>query len=161
MTEDVFAAFADVVGALALAVPAMRAPARLKFRLDARLAEFRAEREAAFHLVSRPADLVPSAILAPPGRKRGHATPSPLGRFFLDRRERRAAFFCWYLAPGVRYRLRFTAGRRTFSGPGFTADFTGDGELPVVPLPRGAEKMSTVALVEAATGRTVLRAAVA
>jgi hypothetical protein len=159
LTDDVFAAFADVAGALALAVPAMPAPARLKARLDARLEEFRAEREAAFHLVSRPADLVPSATLTPTGRKRGRG--APLGRFFLDRRERRAAFFCWYLAPGVRYRLRFTAGRRTFSGPGFTSDLTGDGELPVVPLPRGAEKMSSVTLVEETSGKTVLRAAVA
>jgi hypothetical protein len=159
LTEDVFTRFDDVVGALALAVPAIPAPASLKRRLEARLAEFRAEREAAFHLVSRPADLAPSAVLTPPGRKRGRG--APLGRFFLDRRERRAAFFCWYLAPGVGYRLRFTAGRRTFSGPSFTADLTGDGELPVVSLPRGAERMSTVTLVEEASGKTVLRAAVA
>lgn len=158
MTDDVFAAFPDVAGALALAVARVPAPARLRVRLDARLEEFRAEREAAFHLVSRPADLVSSTILAPPGRMRGRG--APLGRFFLDRRERRAAFFCWYLAPGIRYHLRFTAGRRTFSGPGFTSDLTGDGELPVVPLPRGAEKLSSVALVEETSGKTVLRAAV-
>jgi len=159
LPDDVFAAFADVAGALALAVPAVPAPARLKRRLDARLAEFRAGREAAFHLVSRPADLVPSTVLTPPRRRRSGG--APLGRFFLDRRERRAAFFCWYLAPGIRYRLRFTAGRRTFSGPGFTSDLTGDGELPVVPLPRGAEKLSSVALVEEKSGKTVLRGAVA
>jgi hypothetical protein len=159
LTEDVFAGFDDVVGALALAAPAIPAPARLKLRLEARLAEFRAGREAAFHLVSRPADLAPSAVLTPPGRRRGRG--APLGRFFLDRRERRAAFFCWYLGPGVRYRLRFAVGRRTFSGPAFTADPTGDGELPVVLLPRGAGKMSAVALVEEASGKTVLRAAVA
>lgn len=159
MTDDVFAAFADVAAALALAVPSVPAPARLRARLDARLAEFRAEREAAFHLVSRPADLVPSTVLAPPGARRRDG--APLGRFFLDRRERRAAFFCWYLAPGVQYRLRFTAGRRRFSGPGFTSDLTGDGEMPVISLPRGAEKMSSVALVEEASGKTILRAAVA
>jgi hypothetical protein len=159
LTDDVFAGFADVAGALALAVHAVPAPARLRVRLGARLAEFRAQREAAFHLVSRPADLVPSAILTPPGRTRGRG--APLGRFFLDRREKRAAFFCWYLAPGVRYRLQFTAGRRTFSGPALTADLTGDGELPVIRLPKGAQKMSVVALVEEASGKTALRAAVA
>jgi hypothetical protein len=159
LTEDVFAAFADVVGALALAVPILPAPARLRERLHARLEEFGAEREAAFHLVSRPADLVLSAVLRPPGRRRGRG--APLGRFFLDRREKRAALFCWYLAPGVRYHLRFATGHRTFSGPGFTADLTGDGELPVVTFPRSAATMSSVALVEESTGKTVLRAALA
>ena len=160
MTEDaVFAGFADVVWALALCVPRVEAPARLRNRLRERVTVFCAEREAAFHLVSRPADLVPSATLTPPGRRRRRG--APLGRLFLDRRERRAAFFCWYLAPGVRYRLRFMAGRRIFRGPVFTADPTGDGEIPVVPLARGAEKITSVALVEVTSGKAVLRGALA
>ncbi len=160
MTEDsVFAGFADVVWALSFCVPQVKAPTRLRNRLRERVAIFCAEREAAFHLVSRPADLIPSATLTPPGKRRRRG--APLGRFFLDRRERKAAFFCWYLAPGVSYRLRFTAGRRVFLGPGFTADLTGDGEIPIAPLPRGAEKMTSVALVEVTSGKAVLRGALA
>ncbi len=78
-SSDPLEAFPDVVAALALAVPRIAPPARLKERLDARLGEFARERQASFNLLSRPADRLrdpPSHRAGVPAPREGK-TPSP------------------------------------------------------------------------------------
>lgn len=155
-SHDPFAAFPDVLAALATAVSPVAPPARLKERLDARLASFAREREASFHLLSRPADLLRDRVCRPGRRARERRRP--LGRVVVSSDGREAAFFCWYLLPRERFDLVFERADGTlFPCAGLETDSAGDGELPYLPLPPGPP-LAAVALRCAASGETVLTA---
>jgi hypothetical protein len=155
--SDPLDAYPDIVAAMAVAVPRVSPPARLKERLDARLREFAQDREASFNLLSRPADRVRARILSEPlGRRRGRGRP--LGRVVVSCCGREAAFFCWYLPPQERFALFFE--RRDGSavpGPAFVTDGAGNGEVPYLTLPSGPP-LAAVALRGTVSGETVLAA---
>jgi len=156
-SSDPLEAFPDVVAALALAVPRIPPPARLKERLDARLCEFARERQASFNLLSRPADRLRSRLLTGP-RSRHRATGSPLARVVVSSCGREAAFFCWYLPPREHFTLVFErADGSLVSCARLDTDGSGDGELPFLTLPPGPS-ISSVALRHAGSGETVLAA---
>jgi hypothetical protein len=155
-SHDPFASFPDVLQALATAVPPVAPPARLKERLDARLAEFTREREASFHLLSRPADLLRDRVCR--SERRGPERRRPLGRVVVSADGREAAFFCWYLPPRKRFDLVFERGDGTlFPCACIETDSAGDGELPYLALPPGSP-LAGVALRCADSGETVLAA---
>ena len=156
-SADPLDAFPDVVAALALAVPRIAPPRRLKERLDARIGEFAREREASFNLLSRPADRLRERLLrAPEDRRR--AKGRPLARVVVSACGREAAFFCWYLPPRERFTLVFQrADGSSVPCARLDTDGSGDGELPFFTLPPGSA-FSSVALQRAASGETVLSA---
>ncbi len=156
-TSDPLEAFPDVVAALALAMPRIAPPARLKERLDARLGEFARERQASFNLLSRPADRLRTRLLNGPECRR-RAKGDPLARVVLSSCGREASFFCWYLPPLESFTLVFERADGTFLPCArLETDGSGDGELPFLTLPPGPP-FSSVALRRATSGETVLSA---
>jgi hypothetical protein len=157
-SSDPLEAFPDVVAALALAMPRITPPAHLKERLDARLGEFARERQASFNLLSRPADRLRTRLLTGPESRR-RAKGRPLARVVISSCGREAAFFCWYLPPCERFTLVFERADGTLVPCArLDTDGSGDGELPFLTLPPGPP-LSSVALRRAASGETVLSAA--
>ena len=155
-SHDPFAAFPDVLAALATAVSPVTPPARLKERLDARLAAFARERAASFHLLSRPADLLRDRVCRPGRRARERRRP--LGRVVVSSDGREAAFFCWYLPPHERFDLVFEREDGTVTPAArFDTDGSGDGEVPYLSLPSG-RPLTAVSLRRASSGETVLAA---
>ncbi len=153
--SDPFEAFPDVVAALAFGLSPVASPPRLKARLDARLEEFRRERRASFHLLSRPADRLRTRLLCSP-RSRRRAKRSPLARVVVSACGREAAFFCWYLPPNERFTLVFERADGSFvPGARLDTDGSGEGELPFLTLPPGPP-LASVALRHAAWNQTVL-----
>lgn len=155
VSEDPLSRYPDVVAALAAALPAREAPPSLKARLDARLLAFAREREASFHLLSRPADRVRERLLAPPGPRRG-GRGRPLGRIVVSECGREAAFFCWYLPVHERFALvLLRADGSAVSASTLESDGAGDGELPYFPIPPGP-RLVGVELRREATGEVAL-----
>ncbi len=156
-SSDPLVAFPDVVAALALALPPIASPPRLKERLDSRLRAFAHEREASFNLLSRPADRLRERLLSgPKGRRRSKG--QPLARIVVSACGREAAFFCWYLPPREEFTLVFERADGTaVPDTRFVTDGSGDGEVPFLTLPPGPP-LSAVALRRAASGETVLAA---
>jgi hypothetical protein len=156
-SSDPLEAFPDVVAALALAVPRIAEPARLKERLDARLDAFARERQASFNLLSRPADRLRTRLLTGPESRR-RSKGGPLARVVVSSCGREAAFFCWYLPPRESFTLVF---ERSDGGlvpcARLDTDGSGDGELPFLEIPPGPS-LSSVALRRAVSGETVLSA---
>lgn len=156
-SSDPLEAFPDVVAALALAVPRIAPPARLKKRLDARLGEFARERQASFNLLSRPADRLRTRLLTGPETRR-RSKGSPLARVVVSSCGREAAFFCWYLPPRESFTLVFERADGSLVPCALLhTDGSGDGELPFLKLPPGTS-LSSVALRRAVSGETVLTA---
>ncbi|MBK9374443.1 MAG: hypothetical protein IPN03_12115 [Holophagales bacterium] len=156
-SSDPLDAFPDVVAALALALPPIASPPRLKERLDSRLRAFAHEREASFNLLSRPADRLRERLLTgPKGHRRSKG--QPLARVVVSACGREAAFFCWYLPPREGFTLVFERIDGTdVPGTRFDTDGSGDGEVPFLTLPPG-RPLSSVTLRRAASGETVLAA---
>ena len=155
--SDPFDTFPDVVAALAEAIAPVPLPARLKLRLDARVGEFVREREASFHLLSRPADRVRDRLLSAPEERR-KAKGRPMARVVVSACGREAAFFCWYLPPCERFALAFERADGTPVPCGtIVTDGAGDGEIPYFTLPTGPP-LSSVALRRVSSGATVLAA---
>ena len=155
-SHDPFASFPDVLEALATAVSPVAPPPRLKERLDARIAAFAREREASFHLLSRPADLLKDRVCR--SGERGHERRRPLGRVVVSSDGREAAFFCWYLPPRQRFELVVERADGTRSAcAALETDAAGDGEVPYLALPAGPP-LAAVSLRCAASGETVLAA---
>jgi len=157
VSRDPLDRYPDVVAALATALPAKAPPARLKARLDARIVEFTREREASFHLLSRPADRVRARLLVPPDARRG-GRGRPLGRVVLSACGREAAFFCWYLPANECFSLALRrADGSAEAVAAFESDGSGDGEIPFLRLPAGAAPVA-VELRREATGEVALAA---
>lgn len=157
ISHDPLDRFPDVVAALAAALPAKAVPPALKDRLDARLREFTRDREASFHLLSRPADRVRERLLAPPASRRG-GRGRPLGRFVVSACGREAAFFCWYLPAHELFSLAVRrADGSAEAVASFRSDGAGDGELPYLRLPAGPP-LAAVELRREATGEVALAA---
>lgn len=156
-SSDPLVAFPDVVAALALALPPIASPPRLKERLDSRLRAFAHEREASFNLLSRPADRLRERLLSgPKGRRRSKG--QPLARIVVSACGREAAFFCWYLSPREEFTLVFERADGSLVPCALLhTDGSGDGELPFLKLPPGTS-LSSVALRRAVSGETVLTA---
>lgn len=154
-SPDPLESWPDVVAALAVTVPPVPPPARLKERLDARLREFTRSRQASFGLLSRPANLLRERLLFAPGA-RSRAKGRPLGRVVVSACGREAAFFCWYLPPREGFTLVFgridgTVLERAL----LETDGTGDAELPYFDLPPGPP-LASVQLRRSSSGETVL-----
>lgn len=156
-SSDPLDAFPDVVAALALALPPIAPPTRLKKRLDSRLSAFAREREASFHLLSRPADRLRDRLLCgSKGRRRSKG--QPLARVVVSACGREAALFCWYLPPREGFTLVFERTDGTVvPGTRFDTDGSGDGEVPFLTLPPGPP-LTSVVLRRVASGETVLAA---
>ncbi len=156
--SDPLEKFPDVVAALALALPPIAAPPRLKKRLDSRLGAFARDRQASFNLLSRPADRLRERLLTGPQLRRGVKRDRPLARVVVSACGREAAFFCWYLPPYEGFTLVFECVDGTaVLCVRLDTDGSGDGEVPFLTLPPGPA-LSSVALRRAGSGKTVLSA---